>query len=282
MKLLKNKLTVTVIVLSVAFLWLIFFTASNKNSNGLGSAAGDALNPIQKVAYNINRGFKDFVDFFLNFSEVREENKELKKENSELKSKLTENADLEKENEELRSILDFKKQRDNYNYIATNIIGYSGGGILDGFIIDKGKNDGIEKNMVVIAANGLVGQVSNVGSNWSIIQPIVNQNVKVSVKVESTSENTGILSGYIDKSNNYLVKVTNLPLNSEVKEGDKIVTSGLGFLYPKEIIVGEVISVEEDKVNVMKSAIVQPAVDFNKLEELFIIAPKDTREIKYE
>ena len=282
MKLLKNKLTVTVIVLSVAFLWLIFFTASNKNSNGLGSAAGDALNPIQKVAYNINRGFKDFVDFFLNFSEVREENKELKKENSELKSKLTENADLEKEYEELRSILDFKKQRDNYNYIATNIIGYSGGGILDGFIIDKGKNDGIEKNMVVIAANGLVGQVSNVGSNWSIIQPIVNQNVKVSVKVESTSENTGILSGYIDKSNNYLVKVTNLPLNSEVKEGDKIVTSGLGFLYPKEIIVGEVISVEEDKVNVMKSAIVQPAVDFNKLEELFIIAPKDTREIKYE
>lgn len=281
MKLLKNKLTVTVIVLSVAFLWLIFFTAS-KNSNGLGSAAGDALNPIQKVAYNINRGFKDFVDFFLNFSEVREENKELKKENSELKSKLTENANLEKENEELRSILDFKKQRDNYNYIATNIIGYSGGGILDGFIVDKGKNDGIEKNMVVIAANGLVGQVSNAGSNWSIIQPIVNQNVKVSVKVESTSENTGILSGYIDKYNNHLVKVTNLPLNSEVKEGDKIVTSGLGFLYPKEIIVGEVISVEEDKVNVMKSAIVQPAVDFNKLEELFIIAPKDTREIKYE
>ncbi len=281
MKLLKNKLTVTVIVLSVAFLWLIFFTAS-KNSNGLGSAAGDALNPIQKVAYNINRGFKDFVDFFLNFSEVRDENKELKKENSELKSKLTENANLEKENEELRSILDFKKQRDNYNYIATNIIGYSGGGILDGFIVDKGKNDGIEKNMVVIAANGLVGQVSNVGSNWSIIQPIVNQNVKVSVKVESTSENTGILSGYIDKYNNHLVKVTNLPLNSEVKEGDKIVTSGLGFLYPKEIIVGEVISVEEDKVNVMKSAIVQPAVDFNKLEELFIIAPKDTREIKYE
>lgn len=281
MKLLKNKLTVTVIVLSVAFLWLIFFTAS-KELKGLGSAAGDALNPIQKVAYNVNRGVKDFVDFFLNFSEVREENKQLKKENSELKDKLTESNDLEKENEELRNILDFKKQRDNYNYIATNIIGYSGGGILDGYIIDKGQKDGIEKNMVVIAAKGLVGQVSSVGSNWSIIQPIVNQNVKVSVKVESTNENTGILSGYIDKSNNYLVKVTNLPLDSEVKEGDKIVTSGLGFLYPKEIAVGEVMSVEEDKVNVMKSAIVKPAVSFDKLEELFIIAPKDKREIKYE
>ncbi|MBE6049498.1 MAG: rod shape-determining protein MreC [Clostridium sp.] len=281
MKLLKNKLTVTVIVLSVAFLWLIFFTA-NKESKGLGSTAGDALNPIQRVAYNINRGVKDFVDFFLNFSEVREENKELKKENSELKDKINENSDLEKENEELRKILDFKKQKDNYNYIATNIIGYSGGGILDGYIIDKGQNDGISKNMVVIAANGLVGQVSSVGNNWSIIQPIVNQNVKVSVKVESTNENTGILSGYIDKSNNYLVKVTNLPLDSEVKEGDKIVTSGLGFLYPKEITVGEVMSVEEDKVNVMKSAIVKPAVSFDKLEELFIIAPKDKREIKYE
>ena len=58
-------------------------------------------------------------------------------------------------------------------------------------------------------------------------------------------------------------------------------TSGVGMLYPKEIRIGEVIEVEEDKVKVMKNAIVKPYVDFNKLEELFIVSPKDTREIKY-
>lgn len=70
-------------------------------------------------------------------------------------------------------------------------------------------------------------------------------------------------------------------MNSDVKEGDVIMTSGVGMLYPKEIRIGEVISVEEDKVKVMKNAVVKPYVDFNKLEELFIVSPKDTREIKY-
>lgn len=280
MKLLKNKLTVTVIVLSVAFLGLIMATAS-RDTKGLESMAGDTLNPIQKVAYNMNRGLKDFVDIVLNFSEVRAENKELVKENEELKNKITEDSDLEEENQRLRSLLDLKNENDNYNYIATNIISYAGGGVIDGYVVDKGTNDGIKKNMVVVSENGLVGQVSSVGSNWAIVQTIINENINVSVMVQSTRENTGILQGYTSNSNEFLLKVSNLPMDSEVKEGDQIITSGLGMLYPKETRVGEVISVEEDKVKVMKTAIVKPSVDFNKLEELCIIAPKDTTEIKY-
>ncbi|MGL4773051.1 MAG: rod shape-determining protein MreC, partial [Clostridium sp.] len=91
----------------------------------------------------------------------------------------------------------------------------------------------------------------------------------------------GILRGYKDGKGNNLTKVTNLPMSSEIKPGDIILTSGHGQIYPKEIRIGEVVSVEEDKVKVMKNAIVKPFVDFNKLEELFIVAPKDTREIKY-
>ncbi|MBD7910657.1 MULTISPECIES: rod shape-determining protein MreC [Clostridium] len=281
MKLFKNKLAVTVIVLSVAFLGLIIFTASKETKGPMG-AAGDALNPIQKIAYNANRGVKDFVDFFLNFSDVKEENKQLAKENKELKNELQEYSNLKEENDKFRGILDFKEQHNNYNYIATNIISYSGSGIIDGYIVDKGQNDGIEKNMIVISPDGLVGQVSSVGSNWAIVQGIINENVNVSVKVENTKDNTGILKGYKDNSNNLLVKVSNLPVDSQVKEGDVIMTSGLGFLYPKDIKVGTVMSVEEDKVKVMKSAVVKPSVDFSKLEELYIVAPKDKKEIKYD
>jgi rod shape-determining protein MreC len=280
MRLFKNKLTVTVIVLSVAFLGLIIFTAS-KDTSGVEGAAGTALNPIQKVAYNINRGAKDFVDFFLNFSQVKEENKELAKENKELKNQLLEYSDLKSDNDKFRSILDFKEQHNNYNYIATNIISYSGNGIIDGYIVDKGQNDGIEKNMIVISPDGLVGQVSKVGSNWAIIQSIINENINVGVMVESTN-NTGMLKGYKDSSNNYLAKVSNLQMDSQVKEGDVIVTSGVGMVYPKNIKVGTVTSVEEDKITVMKNAIVKPSVDFNKLQELFIVAPKDKRDIKYD
>ena len=281
MKLLKNKLTVTIIVLSVAFLGLITLTVSREDK-GFESGAGSTLNPVQKVAYGFNRGVKDFVDFFLNFSDVRDENKELKKENDKLKAEIDEYSKLKEENERLQKVLNFKDEKNNYDYIGTNIIGISGDSILNGYIVDRGKDDGIEKGMVVISADGLVGQVSSVGKNWAIVQCIVNENVKVAVMVDSTRENTGILQGYKDYFNNNLAKVLNLPIDSEVKEGDVIVTSGLGGYYPKEIKIGEVVSVEEDRVRVMKSAIVKPYVDFNKLEELFIVAPKDKREIKYD
>ncbi len=281
MKRLKNKLAVTIIVLSVAFLGLIIFTFKDPNKNIAESGAGAALNPIQKIAYTVNIKIKDFVDLCLNFSTVKEENSNLTKENSDLKKKLLEYSDLKQQNDQLRKVLNFKDSRDNYNYVATNIIGYAGGNILDGYIVDKGKNDGIEKGMIVIAADGLVGQVTSVGSNWSIIKSILNENIAVSVKVESTKENTGILRGYRGTNGNAECKVENLPMNSNIKEGDTIVTSGLGQIYPKDIMIGKVVSVEEDKVNVMKNAVVKPSVDFNKLEGLFIVVPKDKRDIKY-
>jgi len=188
---------------------------------------------------------------------------------------------LKEENDRLRKVLNFAEERNNYNYIACDIIGYSGGNFLDGYIVNKGENENIQKGMIVIEAQGLVGQVTSVGSNWSIIQSLANENIAVSVMVESTRDATGYLKGFRDSKNSNLAKVYDLPMDSEVKEGDIIMTSGVGMLYPKEIRIGEVISVEEDKIKVMKSAVVKPYVDFNKLEELFIVSPKDTREIKY-
>lgn len=281
MKLLRNKLAVTIIVLSVSFLGLIVYTVKSENKNIIESGAGTTLNPAQAIIYKATDKVKETLDFFLNFSEIKAQNKELISKNQELENKLITYSDLKEENDRLRQILNFTEERDNYNYIACDIIGYSGGNFLDGYIVNKGKNANIQKGMIVIAAQGLVGQVTSVGENWSIVQSLVNENIAVSVMVESTRDATGYLKGFKDSQNRNLTKVYDLPMDSEVKEGDVIMTSGVGMIYPKEIKIGEVISVEEDKVKVMKSAVVKPYVDFNKLEELFIVSPKDTREIKY-
>lgn len=281
MKLLRNKLAVTIIVLSVSFLGLIVYTVKKENRSIIESGAGSTLNPIQSLVYKGTNSVKGTLDFFLNFSEVKAQNKELIEKNQELENKLSTYSDLKEENDRLRQILDFAEERNNYNYIACDIIGYSGGNFLDGYIVNKGKNVNIQKGMIVIAAQGLVGQVTSVGENWSIIQSLVNENIAVSVMVESTGEATAYLKGFKDSKNRNLAKVYDLPMDSEVKEGDVIMTSGVGMLYPKKIRIGEVLSVEEDKVKVMKSAVIKPYVDFNKLEELFIVSPKDTREIKY-
>ncbi|SFC31396.1 rod shape-determining protein MreC [Clostridium uliginosum] len=280
MKLLKNKLAVTIIVLSVSFLGLIVYTVKRDNKSMIENGAANTLKPVQMVIYKVTDRVKETLDFFLNFSEVKNQNKDLVNKNEELKSKILEYSALEEENGRLREIVNFANEKDNYNYIGCDIIGNSGGNFLDGYQVNKGEDKGIKKGMIVISAKGLVGQVTTVGNNWCTVQSIINENIAVSVMDQSTRETTGYLKGFKDQNRN-LTKVYSLPMDSDIKEGDVIMTSGVGGIYPKDIKIGEVTHVDEDKIKVMKTAVVKPYVDFNKLEELFIVSPKDTREIKY-
>lgn len=281
MKPFKNKLAVTIIVLSVAFLGIIIFSVKS-GSNSISSGIGSVVSPLQKIVYTVNDKIKSSMDFFLNFSKVKQENEELKIKNSELENQMVEYKNLNDENERLREVLKLKESKSNYDYIGTNIIGYSGGTLSQGYVIDKGTNDGIEKDMIIINHQGLVGKVTQAESNYSIVETILNDNIAVSVMVDSTRETTGILRGFKENKNENLVKVYNLPIDSEIKEGDIILSSGLGMIYPKEIRIGEVISVDTDNVMVMKNALVKPYVDFNKLEELFVVVPNDKINIKYD
>ena len=281
MKPFKNKLAVTIFLLSVSFCGMIIYSLQS-DANGISSSVSTVVSPLQKIVYNINSRVKETVDFFLNFSEVKLENEELKEKNTKLANELIEYESLKDEVERLREALNFTESKNNYNYVGVNIIGYSGSSLSDGYIIDKGSNDGIAKNMVVVSSKGLVGKVTKVSSNFAIVQSILNENIAVAVMDQQTREATGVLQGLSDKKDNNMPVVYNLPINSDVKEGDIIITSGLGKIYPKEIPVGTVVSVEEDNVKVMKSAVVEPFVNFNELEELFVVIPNSNiDEIEY-
>lgn len=280
MKPFKNKLTVTIVVLSVTFFAIIIYSIKSE-SNFISSGVGNVVSPLQKIVYKVNDKIKTSVDFFLNFSKVKEENEELKKKNDELQNQLVEYRTLKEENDRLREVLKFEEANANYDYLGCNIIGYSGGNLSSGYIVDKGTNNGVQKDMVVITSAGLVGKVTKVDTNYSIVETILNENIAVSVMVESTKETTGILKGIKDNKGKNLTKIYNLPIDSNVKEGDVILSSGLGMVYPKGIRVGEVLSVETDNISVMKNAVVKPYADFNKLEELFVVIPKDKVNVKY-
>ena len=271
MKPFKNKLAVTIVVLSVAFLGIIVLSIKG-NSNIISSGVGGVISPLQKIVYTVNEKVKGSFDFFINFSNV-------KKENAELENKLIEYERMKDENTRLREMFDYSQNNANYDYLGCNIIGYSGGNISNGYIIDKGTKDGVEKDMVVITPAGLVGKVTKASSSFAIVQTILNENIAVAAMVESTDETTGILQGITDSKNKNLTELSNIPIESAIKEGDKILTSGLGEMYPKEIRIGEVISVEVDNVGIMKRAVVKPYVDFNKLEELFVVVPKEKVDI---
>ena len=274
MKPFKNKLAVTIVVLSVAFLGIIIFSLKN-NSNIISSGVGSVISPLQKIIYNANDKLKESFDFFINFSKVKQENKELAAKNAELENQLIEYNRMKDENTRLREMFNYSEAHQNYNYLGCNIVGYSGGNISNGYIIDKGTNDGLKKDMIIITSVGLVGKITKADTNFSIVQTIMNENIAVAAMVESTRQTTGILQGGVNSKNEKLVTLSNIPMDSEIKEGDVILTSGLGGMYPKEIRIGEVISIDIDSVGLMKKALVRPYVDFDKLDGVFVVVPKE-------
>lgn len=277
----KNKLAVIVILLSVAFLALIGYSATRQKISSVENGVGVTLNSVQRIVYSASSKTKDFISYLLSFNEVKKENEELKKKNNELQSKALSYDSLVKENQQLKNDLNFTNSKNEYKYLGCNIVCGSGSQLMDAFVIDRGSKDGIAQGMAVINADGLIGKVTSVASNWAKVQTITNENIAVAALVESTRDNTGIVKGYRDMDDKLMAQIYNLPDTSTIKVDDVILTSGLNNAYPKDIKIGYVTSIEEDKGKLSKNATVKPYVDFNKLEKVEVIIPKDIRNIKY-
>ncbi|MBX4258900.1 rod shape-determining protein MreC [Clostridium estertheticum] len=282
MKFLKNKLAVVIILLSVTFLSLIGYSVNREKMSFVENGVGVTINSVQGAFFSGFFKIKNSFKFITNISNVKTENEELRRTNSELQSKVIEYSSLIKKNERVSKIFKFSDKNSKYNYIGADINGLVANSFSDGFSINRGATSGIKKGMIAITGDGLVGQVESVGDNRSIVQCLSNQNIAVTGLVESTRDN-GIVKGYTDENNKSLAQIQRLSLESKIKKGNVIVTSGLGGSYPSGIRIGSVISVHEDKGAVMKGAIIKPYVDFSKLEEVFIVVPPDTKtgEIKY-
>ncbi|WP_035288252.1 rod shape-determining protein MreC [Clostridium sp. KNHs214] len=288
MKLFKKKLTVAIIVLSVAFLGLIGYSAKRQKISAIENGVGVTLNSVQKFIYDICYEVKNSISFLKNFSEVKEQNGKLEKENAELKDKLTKQSMMKDENERLKQMLNYKDQNLEYDHLGCSITGKSGSDYLNGFTINRGKKDGIEIRMAVVNSFGLVGQVTSVSDSWAVVQTIENENIAVGGYVVGTKENTGIVKGYKDKNNKLFARLHYLPMDSKVKVGDEVLTGLVDVsskdvepgVYPKGIRIGKIVSIETDKGKMMKNAVIKPYVDFDRLEELFILVPKVSRKVK--
>lgn len=276
----KNKLIIIIVILCVGFFALINYTGKKDKSDVFSNGVGVILNPVQKGLYKVNSKIRDTFNFVFNYGKVKEDNKILIEENNKLKSKLIEYEDLKSQNIRLKKMLDYKEDKDDYNYVGCDIVGRVGNSYLEGYAINKGTKDGIKKRMVAITSEGLVGQVTSVGTNWAIVQVLGNENISVAAFNQRSKENNGIVKGYKDSGNNVLARIEMSNLEADIKEGDNILTSGLE-IYPKGLTIGKIIKVEEDKGQFIKYGIIKPAVNMNKLEELFIVVPKEKREIKY-
>lgn len=230
---------------------------------------GFIITPIQNIITSSNNWIGKKISVLSNISELEAENEELKLELELKNQEINRLKQLERENEKLSELLDASSRYGQYSTITSNIIAKDPGNWYETFTIDKGSNDGIEKNMVVLAFGGLVGKVEEVGTNYAKVNSIINGTYSVTSKTLRTDDE-GFVKG--DIVNKGMLKMEYIDKDAEIKEGDEIVTSHLSNIYPAGITIGSVTEVHLDNNNKLsKTAIIKPAVDFKHLEKVLVI-----------
>lgn len=205
------------------------------------------------------------VSVFTQLNGLREENERLRRKNAELMLVNSRLKEAQAENERLRELLQFKRTS-QLDLLPAKVIGKVDDGFIHSIILASGAADSIQKNMAVVTAQGLVGKVFNVSQNHATTQILLDRNFRVSAMIQRSRVN-GIIKWYEGNR----VMLAEVPKRSDVAVGDTVITSGLSFIFPGGLQIGKVISCSESEGSMFMEVVVEPAVDFTRLEEVFVI-----------
>ena len=271
MKIFKNTVVIVIIVATILVGSVsAFFSRGNHGSNILSNAVGIIVSPLQKIITYIADSVADFNVFIWESNGYKAQNDKLLKEVNDLKLNMKSMDEYMQENERLKRLLALKEDMPQYDFVAAQIVSKSGDNWNESFIVNRGSKYGIKKNDVVVTDFGLVGQVSEVGYTWSKITTILDPSSSVGVVVPRTNE-AAMIEGDVLYAKDKLCKMSFLPYDNSIVIGDIAQTSGIGGMYQPGFTVGTVREITVNPNDKLTYAIVEPAVNFNKLKEVMII-----------
>ena len=264
----SKNILIALTVLCCFFIGTSFFT--DTLTRPLKRAVSMVVVPVQKGMNYIGLWVYDKYQTLQEMSVVLEENKNLQSQVDELTE---ENNQLKQDSYELTRLRELYKldaQYSDYAKVGARVIGVTTDNWYSSLKIDKGTDDGLKTGMNVIAGGGLVGIISEAGTNYSIVKTITENNSNVSGMLIDTNE-TCIVQGDIELMDTGMIRVTHFGSNVIVRNGDKVVTSNISDKYLQGILIGYVKDVKLDSNNLTQSGYIVPAVDCNNLQEVLVI-----------
>lgn len=237
------------------------------------------LLPVQGFFSQVGTRIYTFSQGVWEYSKVLEENKLLKEKLAAEENLQSQLLELRKENRRLREMLDFK-ERTAYTLLPAEVVARDPSHWFETITINKGYADGVQKDMAVVTSQGLVGNVFIVSQNSSRVLMLTDSRLAVSALVQRSREPgfVGIIEGYPEKKG--FLRMSNLSPEANIQPGDAVISSGLGGVFPKGLVIGHVVEVGQDQYGLLQQAIVCPAVNFNRLEEVFIVIELPAEEIE--
>jgi len=259
----------TLTIVCIAMMILSFTT--NVISGPLETVAGYTIVPFQKGIAQAGLWLTSRSDSIKRMNELAKENEELKTQVADLTIQVNDLQQDKYELSELRQLFALDEQYSDYDKVGARVIGKDAGNWFSSFLIDKGKNDGVDVDMNVMAGGGLVGIITEAGPNWATVKSIIDDNSNLSGMVLSTSD-TLIVTGDLELMNEGYIRFSQLIDNEDaVVQGDQVVTSRISNKYLPGISVGYITQINKDANNLTKSGYITPIVDFKHLETVLVI-----------
>lgn len=268
------------LILAVICLILMGIEGITGKKGPVSFIANYTVIPMQKGISYVGMWISDVSSNFETMKDMRNQNEELQQKVDEL---TIDNTRLRQEQYELDRLRELYKLDENYadyEKIGAHVIANNGTNWFSDFTIDKGSNDGIKKDCNVLAGNGLVGIVTDVGPDYARVRSIIDDSSNVSGMVLSTSD-TCVIRGDLKLAADGRLRFEKLVNNdNKIEVGEQVVTSHVSDRFVQGIFIGYISEIQVDSNKLTKSGYITPAVDFSKIQEVLVITSTKDEMVK--
>lgn len=264
----KFKIILCLFALVLGF--MIYAAVSGGNVIFPKSILETVTQPIVSAATAVSGWAERTLDAFLNAEKYRDENEMLREKLTEIYLQIIDKNKTDEENEQLREMLEIAKKNDDYEWSAPcSVIARNANDIFGSFTIDKGSSDGIELHDPVFTKIGLVGYITEISPHYAVVTTILSPEISIGV-ITAENKVTGIVENDILYSADGRCLMSYISKDSEIAEGDIIITSG-GTVFPAGIMLGTVESVYSDSNGLTLHAVIKPAENVFNVTDVFVV-----------
>lgn len=263
---------VLIISLVIAVLLAVASNLTGKNIPAI--AVQTVMAPLRTGAKVMTDQAQQLYDYIFRFQALQTENDRLKEDLSQIQQNALEADSLKRENERLRKLLELKAAHEDYQLVDGYIIARSSGDWVSTLTLNRGTSAGIAVGMCAITETGVVvGLVTEVGSNYCVVTTVMDSSIGISATIANTGY-AGIVTGGYSSGHGELLRMEYLRSDALIRNNDQVVTAG-STVYPRNLILGHVVDAGYEENGNAKYAYLQPAVDVDSLEQIFVLTDYD-------
>lgn len=259
------------VVAAVLLAALLAILSAITGANPITNAFQVITHPVGSLTSGISNWFQGQHDRLTGYDQLLEENEQLKEQLAELEEQVREGQDALRENERLQSLLGVAQEHPDWTYASAAVIQRSTTNWANQITISVGSGQEVEAGDCVIDQYGnLVGVVKEVGTNWALVDTLLDPGMELGVRVARTDD-SAMAQGDFALMGEGKLRMTYIPQDAQLISGDQVTTSGLGGKYPGGLLVGQVESIETEADGISRSAVLRPSADVENIRYVYVI-----------